>query len=255
MRIEGTSPSGAKSVGTGFFFHFRVDDSRSSRRSLPTNTSSRAALTDSSYCTRPSKVLTAPFRQAGPVSQLCSMRSRADGSTTQDSRISAQYLSSRCDRKRPPSSGRRECYYCMLDKSHIPDDRALADLRALEEVSMVGYPIGLWDEANNLPILRRGTTATHPAIDFGRLPRGIVDIACFPGSSGSPVMILDEGELRHIGNGRRSIGSNRLSACWTYVCTAPIPSRRLDSTIPLLRFPRQRKWLSAPTFQCILAST
>lgn len=65
-------------------------------------------------------------------------------------------------------------------------------LSALEEVVMVGYPIGLWDEINNFPIFRSGYTASHPALDFNESGIGLVDMACFPGSSGSPIFILNE---------------------------------------------------------------
>lgn len=75
----------------------------------------------------------------------------------------------------------------------IPTDDTLAALSAMEEVVMVGYPIGLWDSANNFPILRHGYTATHPATDYQGKPRGLVDMACFPGSSGSPILIVNEG--------------------------------------------------------------
>ena len=57
---------------------------------------------------------------------------------------------------------------------------------------MVGYPIGLWDEKNNFPIFRKGYTASHPAYDFNEKGIGLIDMACFPGSSGSPIYILNE---------------------------------------------------------------
>ncbi len=76
----------------------------------------------------------------------------------------------------------------------VADDKALAmSFSTVEEVLMVGYPNGLVDEINNLPIFRRGITATHPAIDFNGKPLAAVDIACFPGSSGSPIVILSDG--------------------------------------------------------------
>jgi hypothetical protein len=60
---------------------------------------------------------------------------------------------------------------------------------------MVGYPNGLWDAANNFPLLRRGITASHPAVDFDvdGVATTVVDIASFPGSSGSPVFIYNAG--------------------------------------------------------------
>src|SRR5205823_2852577 len=56
---------------------------------------------------------------------------------------------------------------------------------------MVGYPLGLADTQNNLPLLRRGFTASHLGIDFDGTPDVAVDVACFPGSSSSPVVIYD----------------------------------------------------------------
>jgi len=62
---------------------------------------------------------------------------------------------------------------------------------------MVGYPIGLWDENNNLPIFRRGVTATHPSIDFKGKKEFLIDVAAFPGSSGSPILLLNESGIYH----------------------------------------------------------
>ena len=55
-------------------------------------------------------------------------------------------------------------------------------------VFMVGYPIGLWDNVHNRPLIRRGITATDPRLDFEGRPEFVVDMASFPGSSGSPVI-------------------------------------------------------------------
>lgn len=80
-------------------------------------------------------------------------------------------------------------------EDQIPTSGMLGSLMALEDVIMVGYPIGLWDSKNNLPILRRGITASHPVVDFEDRPEGLIDIAAFPGSSGSPVSILNQGSF------------------------------------------------------------
>lgn len=72
---------------------------------------------------------------------------------------------------------------------------------------MVGYPKGLRDRANNLPIFRRGITATHPKFNYMGKPEFLVDMACFPGSSGSPVFILNEGTYTDKRSGTFSIGS------------------------------------------------
>lgn len=83
--------------------------------------------------------------------------------------------------------------YRYIDQSLIPSKEAWAELDAIEEVTMVGYPRGLLDPVNNLPIFRRGITATHPAYDFKGEPKFLVDMACYPGSSGSPVFIYHSG--------------------------------------------------------------
>lgn len=86
----------------------------------------------------------------------------------------------------------KEVFVIPVDDSIIATPQALEELCAIEELIMVGYPIGLWDEKNNFPIFRRGYTASHPAIDFNKTGIGLVDMACFPGSSGSPIFILNE---------------------------------------------------------------
>lgn len=82
-------------------------------------------------------------------------------------------------------------FYRAFDKSLLPTDGQKNDFHALEDVLMVGYPNGIWDSVNNQPIFRKGTTATHPNIDYNGKKEFMIDVACFPGSSGSPVMIYN----------------------------------------------------------------
>jgi hypothetical protein len=74
----------------------------------------------------------------------------------------------------------------------MTDDSSQA-LDAMEEVVFVGYPRGIFDSVNLLPVARRGTTASHPAVDYEGLPAFLIDAAVFPGSSGSPVLIAQTG--------------------------------------------------------------
>ena len=58
---------------------------------------------------------------------------------------------------------------------------------------MVGYPNGIWDSKNNKPIFRKGITATDIKYDYNGKKEFVIDAACFPGSSGSPVLIFNQG--------------------------------------------------------------
>ncbi len=75
----------------------------------------------------------------------------------------------------------------------IPSEQQLMELDALEEIAFVGYPNGIFDSKNLLPILRRGTTATPLQINYEGKPIFLVDASVFPGSSGSPVVICNHG--------------------------------------------------------------
>jgi len=100
-------------------------------------------------------------------------------------------------------------FFKSLDKSLLPTQKQLEDFSALEEILMVGYPNGIWDHVNNKPILRQGVTATHPNFDYCGKKELMIDAACFPGSSGSPVFIFNEGGYRDK-NGNMYMGATRV---------------------------------------------
>ncbi len=89
------------------------------------------------------------------------------------------------------SSQNKKPFFIPLGEESVLTQSQLEDLFGIENVVMVGYPVGLWDQLNNFPILRRGSTASHPSTDFNGQPHGVVDIAAFPGSSGSPILIFE----------------------------------------------------------------
>jgi hypothetical protein len=84
-------------------------------------------------------------------------------------------------------------FYIPMGMDIIPSASVLEELTALEEIVMVGYPTGLSDIYNHKPIIRRGVTATHVKNNYQGKNDFLVDIACFPGSSGSPILILNQG--------------------------------------------------------------
>lgn len=87
----------------------------------------------------------------------------------------------------------KEPFLVCLDKSVIPTNEQWNSFDAIEDITMVGYPQGLRDTTNNLPIFRRGITATHPKFDYMGKPQFLMDMACFKGSSGSPVFVMNDG--------------------------------------------------------------
>ncbi len=75
----------------------------------------------------------------------------------------------------------------------IPNDQEFSELTPLEDVLIVGYPNGISDTAHNIPVFRRGITATPAYIDFQNKEEFLIDAAIFPGSSGSPVFLYNQG--------------------------------------------------------------
>ncbi|MBB5882052.1 hypothetical protein GGR74_003274 [Xanthomonas arboricola] len=89
----------------------------------------------------------------------------------------------------------KDYYYVPLGRELLPTPELLDSLPPMEEIVMIGYPNGIWDETHNLPIIRRGITATHPKLALNGKPEFLIDAACFPGSSGSPVFLANIGSF------------------------------------------------------------
>ena len=87
----------------------------------------------------------------------------------------------------------KNLYFKALDKNIIPSLEQIEKLTAIEDILMIGYPNGLWDSYNNMPIIRRGVTATNLKLDYNNKKEFLIDIVAFPGSSGSPVFIYNRG--------------------------------------------------------------
>lgn len=87
-------------------------------------------------------------------------------------------------------------FYRCFDDSLIPTKEIIESLDVMEDIIMIGYPNGLWDSINNIPIVRQGITATPYRIDYEDRKEFMIDAACFPGSSGSPVFICNIGSVR-----------------------------------------------------------
>jgi hypothetical protein len=68
----------------------------------------------------------------------------------------------------------------------------------IEEVLMIGYPVGVYDSVNNRPVVRRGITATSLGFDYDGKGQFLLDAPSHHGSSGSPVVIANEGSWNTI---------------------------------------------------------
>jgi len=192
-RIEASLGSGSRSVGTAFHFAFKIDE----RRGLPLLVTNkhvvRGAVRGEFHlheCLRDQEGKVAgPAPTSFPVSMDDFER---QWFMHPDPQVDICVMPFEPLRQQAANVG-KDVFATPFPDALIPPDETLAALSAMEEVVMAGYPIGLWDAANNFPILRRGHTASHPATDFQGKPQGLVDMACFPGSSGSPILIVNEG--------------------------------------------------------------
>jgi hypothetical protein len=70
---------------------------------------------------------------------------------------------------------------------------------------MIGYPKGLSDDFNDLPIVRKGLTATPIYKNYMNKSRFLLDIPIYTGSSGSPICIFNSGSYSNK-NGSLFIG-------------------------------------------------
>jgi Trypsin-like peptidase domain len=87
----------------------------------------------------------------------------------------------------------RPVFFIVLDQGIIPTDETINTLAPLEDVVVVGYPDGISDSAHNIPVFRKGITASPAFLDFDGKREFLIDAAIYPGSSGSPVFLYNQG--------------------------------------------------------------
>jgi S1-C subfamily serine protease len=125
-----------------------------------------------------------------------------------------------------------EPFWQAVDTRQALTAEASEHLDALEDVLFVGYPSGVWDQTHGTPILRRGITATPPALDFEGRPEFLIDAAVYPGSSGSPVFIASQSA-----DGQPRIGFAGVVAAVFFreeahqLVPAPVPASHTQATV------------------------
>lgn len=103
----------------------------------------------------------------------------------------------------------QKLFYIPLQTDLIPKDEERESYSSMEDIVMIGYPNGIWDAKNNLPVIRKGITATHPNISWNGKSEFLTDIASFPGSSGSPVFLANIGGYMD-NKGNTYMGASRI---------------------------------------------
>ncbi len=82
-------------------------------------------------------------------------------------------------------------FFRSLSADLIPNEEQLKSLQPMEDITIFDYPSGMIDQKNLLPLIRRGTTATPPELEFSGGPVFMVNASMFPCSGGSPVFLIN----------------------------------------------------------------
>lgn len=128
-------------------------------------------------------------------------------------------------------------FYRTISNELLPTNADREEFNPVEEIIMVGYPNGLWDEAHNMPIFRRGITASHPNLNWNGKPEFLIDAACYPGSSGSPVFLLNQGGYTTRSGGTH-LGSTRIKFLGVLYAG---PQQSIEGEITIVDVPTQNK--------------
>jgi len=207
VRIECELNSGGISTGTGFFFNFLENLEDNSH--IPVVVTNKHVIKDAK---KGKLIITKANEKGEPVDTDHFTLSFDDFETFW--RLHPDDDVDLCAMPIAPfinAANKRgdKLFYIPFTKALLPTEKQKSELTALEDVLMIGYPNGIWDSTNNMPIFRKGTTATNPLLDYNGKKEIMIDIAAFPGSSGSPVLIFNENGYSDR-NGNTYMGSSRI---------------------------------------------
>ena len=220
VRIETEDASGALSHGTGFFFRFAIDDTRdfpvivTNRHVVASGQRGRFSIHEGVS----DGDAFMPACTSDPI-ELEDFESRWTGHPDPDVDLCGMPFQPLLDSAKERG---KELFTMNFEAKDILTEEKMAKLKAAEPILMVGYPNALWNQSNNLLLLRRGITSSHPGMDFCWRPEFVIDCAVFPGSSGSPVALFDDGayELETV-NGVSGFGIGGRFALLGVLCAVP----------------------------------
>ncbi|WP_410760348.1 S1 family peptidase [Citrobacter youngae] len=185
VRIECDVGNGL-SVGTGFWFSFLVDD----QRSVPLLVTNKHVVQGATQ-TRIRINVSHQDNQSIRFYDVVIPNGESDFILHPDPNIDICILPVANFFNQLETQGFTPDIFSFTDRNFLSTNF----ITPIEEVYMTGYPNGLWDMVNNRPITRKGITASSPFDDWQGNPEFLIDMACFGGSSGSPVYIMNQGSF------------------------------------------------------------
>lgn len=205
VRIEGFTKAKKSITGTGFYFNF-VESETHDLIAIVTN---RHVLKDVVEATI--KIILLDEKEVShdtkPLSlTITDLDKKVIYHPNPDIDLCALPLALVIDQTRDIPKGWKLALYAY-SKNDLPSPEEFDELTAIEDIIMIGYPDGLMDEVNNKPIIKKGITSTHIMLDYENEKMFLIDMYCFEGSSGSPVLLYKYGVFEADGDsyiGRRT---------------------------------------------------
>jgi hypothetical protein len=195
-----TTNSGTERIGTGFFFHLNKDE----QYVWPLLVTNKHMIKD--WKSISLNILKAD-QEGNPIigesETLTIENSNGSWISHPNVDLSVFPIKSLIEQKREAGI----ILYCkFIPEELIPTKDNINTISSIEDILMIGYPDGMSDSKNNLPIVRRGITATDYKIDYEGKKEFLIDASIFKGSSGSPILICNIGSFNNA-NGELCLGN------------------------------------------------